>query len=367
MRSRVLFALLALVLVAAACGDDSSDSSAAADGGEQAAAEEADTGSEWVQEEVDEDCVCADGSEFTYWSRTADPDKVVLYYQGGGACFTEEMCSFTDGTYTPTADGEDDPSAADGIFDFSNPDNPFADWSFVFIPYCTGDVHIGNTTQEYSEDLTVEHNGFNNASKGLDHVVENFGDAEEVVVTGSSAGGVPAPLFGALVADELPDAEVSVLSDASGGYPSNPAVNAAIGGLWGTYSVVPDWPVNEGLAEEDWGIPTIFVQAGNHNPDIRFAKYDNAFDEVQEDFSAMAGIGGDRLVEFIDSVSADIEAAGVPLSTYVAPGTDHTILGSPAFYTLEVDGVSFLDWFTRYVNGEDVEDVHCVDCGGPAA
>ena len=30
----------------------------------------------------------------------------------------------------------------------TNPDNPFADYSFVFVPYCTGDVHLGDVTRE---------------------------------------------------------------------------------------------------------------------------------------------------------------------------------------------------------------------------
>ena len=66
-------------------------------------------------------------------------------------------------------------------------------------------------------------------------------------------------MFGGLVADELPDAQVSVLSDASGGYPDNPLVNAAIGALWGAFDNVPDWPVNEDLTPEDWSIPGLFV------------------------------------------------------------------------------------------------------------
>lgn len=356
MRSRALLCLVAVALVAAACTDDSSYSADSPSPGD----------SEWVEQETDETCTCADGSDFNYWTRDADPERVVLYFQGGGACFTEDMCSFTDGSYIPAVTDESDPSNGGGIFDFESPDNPLADWSVVYVPYCTGDVHIGNTTQTYG-DITVEHNGFNNASKGLDHVVENFPDAVEVVVAGSSAGSIPSPMVGALVADELPDASVTVMADASGAYPSSPAINAGIGSLWGAFSIVPDWEVNEGLTPEEWGIPQLFVQAGLHRPDVRFARYDNAFDDVQQDFSSLAGFADRPLVDVIDDTAADIEAAGVPVSSYVAPGTDHTILLSDAFYDLEVEGVSFLDWFTRYVGGEDVDDVHCVDCGAPVA
>jgi acetyl esterase/lipase len=361
MKSRLIVVLMALSLLAAACGDDttSSEEGASAEG---ASAEEP---SEWEQHVPGGDCQCADGSEFSYWSRTASPDKVLLYFQGGGACFSPETCSFTDGTYSVQATAFETGGDGAGIFDFANEENPFADWSVVFVPYCTGDVHIGNAIQEYSDDLTVNHVGFLNANHGLDHVVENFGDASEVVVAGSSAGGVPSPLFGALAADELPDADVTVLADASGGYPDNPAVNAAIGGLWGTYENVPDWPVNEGLTPEDWSIPGLFTQSGLHAPDVRMARYDNAYDDVQRQFSLLSGISGGDVLTVIQASEENIEASGVPISSYVAPGTDHTILGSDALYALEVEGVSFLDWLTRYVNGEDVEDVACTDCGEP--
>ena len=84
------------------------------------------------------DCQCADGSEFSFWSREGDPEKVVLFFQGGGACFTAEMCSFTDGTYTVQADGSQVTLGSAGVFDAANEANPFRDYSFVFVPYCTG-------------------------------------------------------------------------------------------------------------------------------------------------------------------------------------------------------------------------------------
>jgi hypothetical protein len=325
--------------------------------------------SEWVQHAAAEPCRCADGSEFSYWSRTADTDRVVLYFQGGGACFSAETCNFEDGTYSVQADvdlSEDSDREPSGIFDFSNDSNPFRDWSFVFVPYCTGDVHIGNNVQAYSDDLEVNHVGFVNANHGLDHLVANFPDASDVFVTGSSAGGVPAPLFGALVADSLPDADVAVLADASGAYPDNPPINAGIGALWGTTNIVPDWPVNEGMQAEDFSIPGLFTQAGLHAPEVRMGRYDNAYDEVQESFSLLSEIGGGDELQVILANEAGIEEAGVPIHSYIAPGNDHTILGRSDLYTLEVEGVSFLDWLTRFVDGDDVDDVQCVECGESA-
>lgn len=372
--ARLLVAVVALVLVAASCGgDDSSGAEAAADTAadttttaptdETATAVEAGA---WEQHVPGGDCQCGDGSEFSFWSRAADPEKVLLYFQGGGACFSLETCDPADPTYTLVADGSQATASDSGVFALDNPDNPFRDWSIVFVPYCTGDVHLGDNTTTYGPGVTVNHKGYVNAKAAFDYMVDAFPDAAEVFVTGSSAGGVPAPLFGGLASDAYPEADVAVLADASGAYPDNPPVNEAIGTLWGTYNNVPDWPENEGLEPADYSIPGLFVQSGLHDPDIRFGRYDNAYDEVQQTFSSLAGLSDGDLLDIIQANEAGIEEDGVPVASYIAPGTDHTILGSNGMYDLEVEGVSFLDWLNDFVAGEDVPDVVCTDCEAPA-
>ncbi len=360
-----------MALIAAGCAEDGLSEDAAADTTEAptdvtaGAAAPVGAGA-WEQHAPGGDCRCGDGSEFSFWSRAADPDKVMLYFQGGGACFSLETCDPDDPTYTLVADGSQATSSNRGVFALDNPDNPFRDWSMVFVPYCTGDVHLGDNTTTYGPGVTVNHVGYVNGEAALDYLVDAFPDAAEVFVTGSSAGGVPAPLFGGLASDALPDAEITVLSDASGAYPDNPPVNEAIGALWGTFANVPDWPESEGIEPRDWSIPGLFVQAGRHDPDLRFARYDNAYDEVQQTFSSLAGLSDGDLLDIIRANEAGIEEAGVPVASYIAPGTDHTILGYDGMYDLEVDGVSFLDWLNDYIAGADVADVACTDCENPA-
>ena len=311
------------------------------------------------------DCQCGDGADFRFYSRVADPEKVLLFFQGGGACFSLATCNPDDPSYTTVATGLQ-PESGSGVFDFENPDNPFRDWSMVFVPYCTGDVHLGDNTNTYGPGVTVNHKGYVNGKAAFDYMVEAFPDATEVFVTGSSAGGVPSPLFGGLASDAYPDADIAVLADASGVYADNPAVNVAIGNLWGAYNNVPDWPENEGLEPADYSIPGLFVQSGLHDPDIRFARYDNAYDDVQQSFSSLAGLSDGDLLDIIQANEAGIEDAGVPVASYIAPGTDHTILGYDGMYDLEVDGVSFLDWLNGFVAGEETPDVACTDCENPA-
>ena len=204
------------------------------------------------------DCECADGSEFAFWERPADPTTVVLFLDGGGTCTNAADCAFTglgtggEAAYDWSIYGED-PAMEAGIFDFTRPDNPFRDHSFVYVPSCTGDVQLGDVSREYSPELTVEHNGFVNGTAALSYVAENYPDASEVVVVGKSDGSVAAPVYGGLVADLLPDALVTVLGGQSGHVPDDPDINEEIlGELWGAYDTMPDWEVNEGLTARDW-------------------------------------------------------------------------------------------------------------------
>jgi hypothetical protein len=312
-----------------------------------------------------EDCACSDGSEFALFERPADPTKVMFYFEGGGACFSAETCDPINGTYSPTiTQTVDNLVERRGLFDATNEINPLADYSVVYVPYCTGDVHLGNATTEYSDTLTIEHRGYANGTAALAHLAAAYPDVEELLVTGASAGSVPTPLMAGLASDVLPGANIITFGDSSGAYPDVPAVNGVIGNLWGTTNAIPDWPENDGLTAADWSFPGLYVQAGLHDPDITFGRFDYAFDDAQATFGALAGVPADELVTLIDETEAQVEASGSPIASYVAPGSGHTIMGSDAVYELEVEGVKLIDWITTLVGGEVPDDVRCVECTG---
>jgi hypothetical protein len=314
------------------------------------------------------DCECADGSEFAFWERREDPTKVVFFLDGGGSCFDAESCAFTglgtggEGNYDWSIYGED-PAQEGGIFDLPRVDNPFRDYSFIYVPTCTGDFHLGDVTREYSPELTVEHNGFVNGTAALSYLAEHYPDAAQAIVVGKSNGSVAAPVYGGLVADQLPDAQVTVFGGQSGHIRDDPDLNAELlGERWGAYDNMPDWEVNEGLTARDWGPRQFWVRAGLHDPDIVLARFDFAYDrEAAGDAQATGADTPDQLA-VIDANEAAIEDAGVVLHSYTAPGDDHGVFEWEKFYEVEVNGETLVDWVTRLIEGESVDDVHCLKC-----
>jgi hypothetical protein len=315
----------------------------------------------WETVDAPSDCMCADGSAFHFYLREASPTKVLFYLEGGGACFSGDMCKPGSGTYSETISPVSKLEDSPGIFDFANPENPFADYSVVYVPYCTGDVHAGNITKDYGNGVVTQHKGFVNASNALDTMIKRFPNTTQLVVAGSSAGSFPTPVFAGMAGDQLPNADLKVFADSSGAVPD--AMGFVIGN-WGTLETLPDWPEIEGLTVDQFTPAYTFIKAAEHNPKIRFARHDFAFDSVLSSFARMAGLSPDDLVSVMRTNESKVEATGVNVANWISPGDDHTIAVRDEFYTEEMNGVRFVDWFTAFMNDSPEADNYCVDCAG---
>jgi Pectinacetylesterase len=295
-------------------------------------------------------CLCADGSEFSFQVRAASTDKVLLYFQAGGACFTAELCQPDSGLYHPSVGQA--PPEANGIFDFAHPDNPFKDYTVVYVPYCTGDTFLGDATVNYTSDLTIHHDGFADGSTALDYLATNYPNATKVVVAGESAGSVAAPLYGGLAAERYPDATVTVIADSSGFYPDLPKLNTQLAQAWNVATAIT--ALTAGTADaSDFSLPGLYILSGQHHPNVVFARHDYAADAQQARWKDLAGI---PLVDPSTNEAA-IEAAGVTVDSYTAPGDQHVALSDGRFYTEEVDGTRLADWVADLITGQPVTDV----------
>jgi hypothetical protein len=119
--------------------------------------------------------------------------KAVLFFEGGGACFDQSTCS---ALVSPANIPLTSRTPGDaGLFDRSNSDNPVKDWNFVYIPYCTGDVFLGDNPDGKIDGLTGTQHfvGRNNVKAFLHRLVPTFANAEQIMLSGRSAGG-----FGAI-------------------------------------------------------------------------------------------------------------------------------------------------------------------------
>ena len=214
---------------------------------------------DWVRHSFDPDGgdgpVCIAGTPYSMFTKAGDPDKVMIFLQGGGACWEGfPRCN-------ATAEAQFPPPAAflPGIFAAASADgtipNDIGDWSVAYFPYCDGSVFSGDNDVQNDPVFGVRrHRGLRNLSAGMDVAKAVFPDANRVLVTGSSAGGVGAAGFAPFLARFLfgNDADLYVLNDA-GPIALNPTVatDAALARAadWKFTEFFPESCVRKGLCD----------------------------------------------------------------------------------------------------------------------
>jgi len=76
------------------------------------------------------------------------------------------------------------PLGQTGIFDQNNSKNPVRDWNMIYVPYCTGDIHGGDTDHVLGGQMRHFH-GYANITKYLERWVPTFPSADKVLLNGS--------------------------------------------------------------------------------------------------------------------------------------------------------------------------------------
>jgi hypothetical protein len=305
---------------------------------------------------------CATGTPFIFHVKPGKKNKVVVFLNGGGACWSAELCALDiePVTYQPFAtDESNDPRGQKGIFDLEHPDNLVRDWTIVYVPYCTGDVHLGATEREYvtsdGKKVVIQHLGQENVKSALDWLYSKIDNPEVLLMTGVSAGALAVPYYAMEVATAYPKAEIISFGDGAGGYRSN-----RVGEL------ITAWGVTEGKSEykdELRNFESLYSMAQKKFPRIKFAQVNAAYDQVQMDFLRLMGID-QPLYPLLKANLEELEEGLANFTNFVLPGHEHTVLQHDRFYTLAVGGKTLVSWTNELLDGKNPESVYCENNGG---
>ena len=339
--------------------------------------------------------VVAASTDYYFFVQKGNPNKLLIGLDGGGACWDADTCIGSpltgQSTYTVALDETPDRLAdAEGLFDSRNPENPFHNYTKVFIPYCSGDVHWGSKDKMYVLDLgpgvqlpwLIHHRGTDNVLAVLDWLQKHgrmqygidFGRAQDVTVTGASAGGYGANVAFGYVAEMTPGARLNLISDAAIGVltegfyrtaifdPANPGTES-----WGVQQNLPSWVPGfddallfQGAAFPNSFVPMVFAALADYRPDAHIASLTTHLDGVQIFFyGLMKGIVPPDVptaVEWYLSM-AQMTAMTASLPNYrffIEAGTFHTFIGdNDAVYGIGANGVSLAEWIREMIKPGD--------------
>jgi len=244
---------------------------------------------------------CGNGSPYAFWYRLAPEgapaDRVVVYMQGGGVCIGADDCpDVPAGRFTAT----DNTLITGGIMSNTSADNPYRDWTKVYLPYCTQDIHVGGGRTTVFPGVTVHRYGGVNVRAALRYVRDVLWteldattadgyrpERVRAIFSGGSAGAFGAVYHYHWMLDDLRWPRTTSVPDAGLGL-GNGSLNgvAGIGILivgdnsWGARSLLPPYCDEASCAV----VPTI-AQASAHRlemlPEQQILHVSNQVDATQ--------------------------------------------------------------------------------------
>ena len=214
--------------------------------------------------------VCGNGSQYKFFvhKSTSGSQNLIFFFEGGGACWDYDTCSgragiigaanpngitddymqqFTAKYVSPVVNGADP-----GLPGRSRTDLVTKDWNIVYMPYCTGDVHVGNNTATYPDltgqqpPLTWHHAGYTNTTAAIQYAKGRFPSVQKLLVTGYSAGGTSTSASYYFVRKGIQPARGYLLND------SGPIYLAASSNDF-------SWPLHTKI-RQSWNLDSVFSQ-----------------------------------------------------------------------------------------------------------
>ncbi|MDH3588045.1 MAG: pectinacetylesterase family protein [Gammaproteobacteria bacterium] len=317
-----------------------------------------DVGDGWTKHTFDPDGgngpICIAGTPFSAFTRQGNPSRLLIFEQGGGACWQ--------GFYNCNvlAEEQEPPAPREGIWDFDSRDNPFADYSIVYMPYCDGSVFSGDNDvfdPAFGKSIGVPdvqvrfHRGFRNQSAGMDLAKAMFPHARRITVAGSSAGGVGvagfAPFLVRLVYGN--QVHLTVFNDA-GPVTVNPAAVDSIAARAADWRFGQFYPASCTDCDDMGDATAVIRWRLDNDSTIREAFYETDGDFTNRFFLELLG----DPVGFRDLI---VTGHGLLNAAHpnrykrfiVAGDISHTALQTPLFYSQDANGVFLNEWTADFL------------------
>ena len=299
------------------------------------------------------------------------PAGILIMLSGGGACYRDgdappeaqgaarelhckEFTNFEDRYFGDAAFASNAIAIVLPYVRRQQPDNPFKDYVYVAVPYCTGDVHAGVMTEPHDYDpdpgasFEVLHRGHLNVRAVVDDVYGRHPEDLPAVLTGFSAGGMGSVYNFPLVSERWP--RTTLVPDSGLGPPHPLSLLATdvrqIAARWGSLGLLPEYCDSYGCLAFSSRLLAAHAQVydglhGNGLPWRPFGFLQSQRDETLTDYFGLSACS------FEVGLMQGIAEFGANVRGFV-PATDKHVFGiinplEPPF--ISQGGVDPIEWF----------------------
>lgn len=284
--------------------------------------------------------LCLDGSAYKMSVRDTASENLMIYLQGGGACWSK-LCAANETAHSGIPDL--------GVLSTSIEHNPFKDWNVAYFNYCDGSLHAGDKDTDSNNDGSIDRyqRGLHNLSAGLDVTRSTFKAPKRIAIVGVSGGAFGSIFALPIVRAMYPDVQIDIVNDSGIGIgrPGDDRFQLTLLEEWNMTAFVPpscdncfanghltrylDWQLNQDR-ETNWA-------ALSYLKDATIADY-------------YVGIGGDAFATALVEEMTSLEGKYPDrIHVFLKAGTEHTFLLNRL--DVAIDDITVADWVNGMIIG----------------
>jgi hypothetical protein len=316
-------------------------------------------------------CIFSYSSDYKFQVWPGSSEKLLIYFQGGGACWDHAT------TVVPLCTTSCSSQPNTGLFDKSNENNPWRDYTIVHIMYCSGDAHAGIATRDYNDlrGEPVVQVGAKNVQTTLDWITAqtDFFPATgltDLVISGASAGSIGAQVWADQILTQfkttLPYQRAAVIPDSYAGvFPDGSQGPTMIDfGICDSPVIANTLDLQDKCDAGELTLQDMASAAMGRHEDVPFAYIQSKRDIVQEAYYDVIGLTMDREVDVVndavffegvnDVFSQYAKDHGNAL-TYMVDSPMHTYTGLPIVFSATANGlfgggdeIKMVDWIGQF-------------------
>lgn len=285
--------------------------------------------------------MCLSGTEYSMVTRDQGSEDLVIFLQGGGACWDGfRFCNEEVRPGIPKA----------GILDEDLAGNPVADWNVAYMDYCDGGTHASDI--DYPADATYpfarSHHGLQNLSASLDVTVRTFPTPRRILLTGISGGGFGTIFALPLVRSLYPGVPIELVNDSGVGVgkPDQPEFFEDRLAYWNILDSFLPESCTDCIADNGHGT-NLHIWYLDQDPDLRQSLM--SFTQDSTIAGAFFNVPGPVWEVALREEMQQVEAAHPDrVRTFIADGNQHTFLLDKT--DLAVEEITVLDWVTAMLD-----------------
>ena len=306
------------------------------------------------------DSACDDGTPTGIGVNPGTSNNLLVFINGGGACWAYDLCfvlnASVHGPYgKPQFDAEFGGATAKGSILSRDAGNPFADYTYVFVPYCTGDVHAGAKVTTYTngtDSRVMHHVGHLNFLAFMKRIAATWPTPDKAVLSGASAGGFGAAMNYNVFRQYFAASKASYLIDDSGPVFKGDELPQGYRDAW-----YASWGLDQTLGpicpDCQMDLSAFMTGLGKNYPTDRMALLSSLQDQTISGYFVQSP--GTFQANLLDTATTVLDP--IPNFHYFfVPGKTHTMVGNPARFTS--NGVGLWTWLTQMINDDPAWTSH---------